>query len=114
MSFLCSAIKQENCELHDGASQEARLFQNISVKQEYYQPHQEVDLQIHASPYFNHSSDSHIRIAIVDDQHGTPDTGSERTEIGDYDVASPSDSIESTKPKKTKKKKHKVKLEENG
>lgn len=100
--------------MQDGESQEARLFQNISIKQEYYQPLQEVGLQLHTSPYFNHNSNTPIRIEILDNQQGAQETVSERTEVGDCDVGSPSDSIESIQPKKTRRKKHKVKAEENG
>ncbi|XP_063595198.1 G/T mismatch-specific thymine DNA glycosylase-like [Penaeus indicus] len=100
--------------MQDGESQEARLFQNISIKQEYYQPLQEVGLQLHTSPYFNHNSNTPICIEILDNQQSTQEIASERTEVGDCDVGSPSDSIESIQPKKTKRKKHKVKVEENG
>lgn len=55
--MLCSSlnsVKQEKTDWHDGESQEAQLFQKISIKREYYlQPEQMDGIRLHTSPYFN-------------------------------------------------------------
>ncbi|XP_071525190.1 uncharacterized protein [Panulirus ornatus] len=64
-------IKQEKkFDWQDGESQEAQLFQNISVKQEYYPQHEEVDLHVHSSPYFSHADmDSHQNVDMLSQEH---------------------------------------------
>lgn len=49
-----NSVKQEKTDWHDGESQEAQLFQKISIKREYYlQPEQMDGIRLHTSPYFN-------------------------------------------------------------
>lgn len=51
---LMNSVKQEKTDWHDGESQEAQLFQKISIKREYYlQPEQMDGIRLHTSPYFN-------------------------------------------------------------
>ncbi|XP_069174457.1 uncharacterized protein [Procambarus clarkii] len=64
-------VKQEKCDWQDGVSQEAKLFQNICVKQEYYPQHEQVDLRMHTSPYFGHGDvGNQLNIAMFGQGHG--------------------------------------------
>lgn len=54
LCFSMNSVKQEKYDWHDGESQEAQLFQKISIKREYYlQPEQMDGIRLHTSPYFS-------------------------------------------------------------
>lgn len=52
--LLLISLKQEKKDWQDGESQEAQLFEKISVKHEFNLQPNQTDLALHTSPYFSH------------------------------------------------------------
>ncbi|XP_042219652.1 uncharacterized protein LOC121864623 [Homarus americanus] len=112
-------VKQEKCDWQDGESQEAQLFQNICIKQEYFPPQQQqVDLHLHTSPYFSHAViDNPLNIGMYGQEqsliNGAAGWKLEGQSLESVDRGSPQqENAEVPKPRK-RGRKPKIKLEED-
>ncbi|XP_045104451.1 uncharacterized protein LOC123499975 isoform X2 [Portunus trituberculatus] len=116
-STMLDNIKQEKYDWQDGESQEAQLFQKISIKREYYlQPEQMDDITLHTSPYFTSvTMGDQLGINILNQNYDTAN-GSTSWNIENpcIDNVSRTSLQENTEPVKPTKRirKPKVKLEE--
>lgn len=112
-----NSVKQEKYDWQDGESQEAQLFQKISIKREYYlQPEQMDDITLHTSPYFTSVAmgdqlDINILNQNYDAVNGSTSWNVENPCIDNISRSSLQENTEPVKPMK-RIRKPKVKLEE--
>ncbi|KAK8733729.1 hypothetical protein OTU49_006456 [Cherax quadricarinatus] len=109
-------VKQEKCDWQDGESQEAKVFQNFRVKQEFYPQHEQINLHLHPSPYFGHSDvGSQLNFAMFGHEHGLLNgTAGWKVEGHSLDGLNKGSPLqENADVKKKKGRKPKIKLEKN-